>query len=183
MDLIDDDPFDGLEVLDEALPREQHLQGLGCRDKDLRRILRLRVPLRLRGVSVPDSDGYPQGLAVVLHPAEHVAVEGPQRGDVDAPESGPFAFGGMYGVEDRQHSRLGLPDARRSDKEYVPSFEDPRYDIRLGRCRFCYPPLRQRLYEFGAQLGERHEMKRRVPGTDPGLIVLTRPWGPLPWAR
>ena len=90
--LVHDHPFNVLHVLHQVLPGEHDLQCLGGGDEDIRRVLRLVVPLGLGGVAVSHADLDVQGPSVILHPLQHVPVEGPEGGDVDASDAG-LAFG------------------------------------------------------------------------------------------
>ncbi len=131
VDLVDHDPTDGLQMLPQPAAGEQDLERLRRRDEHVRRVAGDRGPLLRRRVSMSDGDTDPEALREEGHPAEHVAVEGPQRRDVQ--DARRLRLLPDQVLEERQERRLRLPDAGRGHQEDVRPRQDPgdRLDLRL----------------------------------------------------
>ena len=149
MDLVHDDVPDGFQVLAERLAHEDRLERLGRRDQQVRRVEGLLSPLALGGVAVADADGQAELTAPPLHPGQDVAVEGPERRDVDRRE--PAALPVQEPVEDREHGRLGLARARGRDQQEVVPRDHLGHGELLGLGEPLEAAVRDRLADAGVE--------------------------------
>src|SRR5438046_1041916 len=149
VDLVDHDPTDGLQMLPQPAAGEQDLERLRRRDEHVRRVAGDRGPLLRRRVSMSDVDTDPEALREEGHPAEHVAVEGPQRRAVQ--DARRLRLLPDHVLEERQERRLRLPDAGRGHQEDVRPRQDPgdRLDLRLRE--FVDPQGLDRVEDGGSE--------------------------------
>ena len=80
---------------------------------------------------MPNGDPDPEALGEEGHPAEHVAVEGSERRDVQ--DAGRLRLLPDQVLKERQERRLRFPDAGRGHEQHVRPRQDPgdRLDLRL----------------------------------------------------
>src|SRR3989454_535042 len=132
VDLVDDDPADGSEVLPQLATGEEDLERLRRRDEDIRRMPRDRRALLRRRVPMADRDADAESVREERHPAEHVPVQGAEGRDVEA--RGRLGLFPQEPVEDREQSGFRLPDPGRGDEEDILARENTRdrAPLRLG---------------------------------------------------
>jgi len=118
------------------------LEALRCRDQHVRRVVGLLAPLVSRGVAVAHRDLDAEPVAPPLQSVHHVAVERPERRDVERGDARARLVAGRVagvddGVEDGEHRRLRLPGARRGGDEGVLPVGQrrDRFALRLRRRR------------------------------------------------
>ncbi len=154
VDLVDDHPLYAGDVLPQPLAGEQHLKRLRGGDEHVRRVLRLCLPLGLRGISVAVRHVQLECLPELGQPLEHVPVQGAQRSDVQALD--PLALLLQKPIEDGQHGRLGLADAGVRHHQYVPALEYSGDRFPLGPGGLVDVLVLQDLPDAGVQQLERH---------------------------
>ncbi|OQC71979.1 MAG: hypothetical protein BWX50_00091 [Euryarchaeota archaeon ADurb.Bin009] len=157
----------------EAFAHEERLQGLGRRDQEVGRIERLFPPFVLRRIPVPDTGREREFPAPPLHPRKYIAVQRPERGDVDRLE--PRAGGRKEPVEDRKHRALGLPRAGRGDQDQVFALEQERDGLFLCIGKSGKPALPDDLPDRGAEEFTRRRRGRAWPGSRRTYHLLRTP--------
>ena len=143
VDLVHDDPLQGPELVTDVAPREQDLERLRGRDQDVRGMAGDLRPLLRRGVPVADRDLEPELLAEERHPTEHVPVQRPERGDVQAAHG--LGLLREDPVEDREDRGFRLPNPRGRDHQDALPRQDAGDRSALGLRELVEPELRERV--------------------------------------
>ena len=158
VDLVDDDPPKGPELIPHAPAREEDLERLRGRDQDVRGVAGLLRPLLRGGVPMADRDADTELLPEERHPPEHVAVQGPERRDVQAAHG--LRLLGEDLVEDWEDRRFRLPDPRRGDDKDALPGHDSRHGEALGLGKLVEPELPERVENRGMKIQSLHREHR-----------------------